>query len=109
MAGPGYCARNRWQISLNRRLFFVFSIIYFDFLNLCTVLLEKQVILVLKTTFERISMKNALEFAQKAERVHDVGDVSKVRVDILLKQGLNVRNINVEFYENAVKFIVGVV
>ena len=54
-------------------------------------------------------MKNALEFAQKAERVHDVGDVSKVRVDILLKQGLNVRNINVEFYEIAVKFIVGVV
>jgi hypothetical protein len=108
VARPGDSAGYGRQVTDNWWLLLILLIVVLDLLDLVSVLVEQESVFRLKTVLEGRSVQDALELAEQEERVRNVSNVREVLVDVLLEEGLNIRNINVELNEVSVKLIVSV-
>ena len=108
MARPGDSTGDRGQVSNHWWLFLVSLIVILDLLDLLTVLLEQVVVLGLEAGFERVSVENALEFSEETERINDGGDAGERLVDVVLEEGLDVGDIDVELNKVTVESVVSV-
>jgi hypothetical protein len=105
---PGDGSRDGRQVTDNWWLLLVLLVVVLDLLNLVSVLLEEQVVFGLEAILERRSVEDALELAEETERVNNVGNVGEVLVDVVLEEGLNVRDVDVKFDEITVEAVVTV-
>ena len=108
VARPGDGTRNGRQVTHHWWLLLVTLVVILDLLDLLTVLLEEVVVLGLEARFERVSVENALEFSEETERVNNGSDAGERLVDVLLEEGLDVRDVDVELNKVAVESVVSV-